>query len=56
MRTMTEAELTARIRAFIDKKSAQYPELRYTPRFVRRSTVRHTQFDVFTRLRPSITT
>jgi hypothetical protein len=33
MRKITEAELTNRIRAFINKKSAKFPELRQ-PRIV----------------------
>ena len=54
MRNMSEPELTQRIRAFIDKKSAKYPELAREPRFITRSVIKHTHIDSFQRLHPAM--
>jgi hypothetical protein len=50
MRNVSDAELTSRIRAFIDKKSAKFPELRYPRMIAPYSVTRRTQFHGFGRL------
>jgi hypothetical protein len=50
MREMTEPELTTRIRAFIDKKSAKFPDLQHSMRIrtiVPRSVLKNNEFDPF---------
>lgn len=53
MRNNTDAELTSRIRAFIDKKSAKFPELRHSRPTPPYSITRRTQFDGLRRLNPA---
>ena len=54
MRSMTEPELNARIQAFIEKKSAKFPDLRNEPRLTTRSALKHTYADSFKRLYPAL--
>jgi len=53
MREMTESELTARIHAFIGKKSAKFPDVSQSLRvrtFIPRSILKNTEFDTTKRL------